>query len=144
MEASGRWNWILGYPELEGTLKSDKAQSPAPYRVTQNSNHTPESIAQLLLEHQQLGAVTTLPWGACSMLTVFRWKIFSYHPAWFSPDTAPCHSLRCCHCHQRAELRAAIYSLCSQHKASPQLLCSRLSKPKGLSRSSHILSSEKR
>ena len=68
-------------------------------------------------------------------------QTLSLTPSCPSPDTAPCSSLSLS---QRAELSAAPLlpvRSCSRHEASPQLLCSALSKSRGLNHSSHTLSS---
>ena len=82
-----------------------------------------------------------LPWGAC-----FRVQPPSGEEPFCNPHlTFPWHSSmqfpRPCHCHQRAELSTAPplpVRNCSHHEASPQLLCSGLSKPRDLSHSSYI------
>lgn len=37
----------------------------------------------------------------------FWWRTFSQRPTWLSTDTAPCHSIRCCHCYHSAKIGAA-------------------------------------
>jgi len=56
-----------------------------------------EILVQMLLELQQFSAMPTTLW--CRTLP--------YFPTWLAPDTAPCHSLSLCRCHQRAELISA-------------------------------------
>ena len=50
---------IIEYPKLEGTHKAHRAQPLAPHRSTQKSDHMTESVVQMLLELQQLVAMTT-------------------------------------------------------------------------------------
>lgn len=101
--------WYIGiieYPNLEEIHKVHRFQIFSPCRIMENSNSMSESIAQALLEQQQLGAV---PIALGSLFhahhpLVQNLSLTSTCP---SPDRAPCHSLRSCCCHQRSELSAA-------------------------------------
>ena len=92
-----------------------------------------ENIVQMLLELLQLRAVPTAQGSLCHAHCLLVQNL-SLTPSWHFPDTASCRSLGpcCCHSEQSSALPSTPWS-CSHHEASPQLLCSGLSKPGNLS-----------
>jgi len=119
---------------------NEQVQLPAPHGTTQNSNPMFESSAQMPFELQQVGAVPTAlgsPFHAHRPLV----QPHSQTPSCPSPDSSMPFP-RALSLSHRAELSAVPplpVRSCSRHEASPQLLCSALSTPRGLSRSSHTL-----
>lgn len=51
---------IIEHPELEGTHKDQRVQLLAPHSATGKFSHLLETVVQMLLELQQLGALTTV------------------------------------------------------------------------------------
>ena len=72
----------------------------APHRSTQISNSMIESVVQMPLELQQLGAV---PAALGSLFHAHHPLVQSLFliPLWPSRGAAPCHSFELYHCHQR-------------------------------------------
>ena len=93
-----------------------------------------ESVVQTLFELWQLGA---MPTALCSPFHVHRPLVqtLSLTPSCPSPDTAPCRSLGPCRCHTEQSSALPLRSCEELQPPSglPQLLCSGLSKPRGLS-----------
>ena len=82
---------IMLYPKLEGTDKDHWVQLLGAHSTTQNSNPLSESTVQLLLEFQQLGAVTT------ALGSLFHAHLLSGEEPFLKthlslPYTAPCCS----------------------------------------------------
>ena len=118
------------------------SSNSAPVSAQDHPNPLSEGGVQTLLELQQLRAVPT------ALGSPFH----AHHPlvqtlSLTSSCPSPAGSMpfpRALSLSQRAELSAAPrfpVRSCSRHEASPQLLCSALSKPRDLSPSSHILPS---
>ena len=94
-------NWrTIDCPHIQRTLKN-RVWLLTPHSTTQNSNLMSQSIVQMLLELQQLGAVTPVPWGPVPCPPHSGEEPFP-NPHLTRPDTAPRSSLRSCFCHQRS------------------------------------------
>ena len=61
----------------------------------------------MLPELQQLRAVSTALGSLFNALCPLKYGI-SLTPTCPSPDTAPCYSLKSCHCHQRAQISTVL------------------------------------
>lgn len=106
-------NFIQSYNLVVSQIGRD-SQEPwllAVHGANQQSNPMSESVFQLLVDFQQIGAVTNALESFCQCLTTLWWIIFSQYLTWLSPDASPCHSLGSCHCHQRIELSPSVASL---------------------------------
>ena len=134
---------ITEHPKLEGTHKDHQVQVPAPFSTTQNPNPMSESkcpnaprtpAAQGCAHCPGQPVPCPLPSGADPFpdpLLPLPWHSSMPFPQALSLS-------------QRAELSApALLPVrsCGHHEASPQLLCSRPNKSRGLSCCSHFLSS---
>jgi len=128
---------VIEWHELEGALKYNKVKLLAPHRTTQKSDHMPESVVQTLELWQAL--CRPLSWGGCSWPHSW-WRTFS----WTSLNH-PCLSFMAF---------PQVLSLVTRERRSALLLCSllwercrpwwgllsvcsRLNKPRNLSRSSY-------
>ena len=136
---------VTEYPNLEGTCKDHQVQPLAPQGITltqtlclrEQCPNTPRAAAAQGCVH-----CPGQP-APCPLPSVV--DPFPNHQLAALPLTAPCCSLRPCCCPQRAELSAAPplpVRSCSRHEVSPQLFCSGLSTPRGLSHSSHTVPSD--
>jgi len=112
---------------VEGTHKDHQLQPLAPHRTTQYLNPVSECGVQTLCELQHLGS-WPLPWAARSVPTALWCRSFpNSHsaPPLTHPHAVPSGPFAV------TESRAQCCSVrsCSCHQASPQLICSGLSKP---------------
>jgi len=111
------------------THKDHWVQLPAPHKATYKSDPMSDRTVQMLLKLQLSAMITTLE------------SLFRAHNLFLTPHL----SLHWTQLRVVASGPVGAPPLpvrsCSRHQASPQLLCSVLSKPRGLSCSSHTLPS---